>query len=555
MVPSQPVGGGADASIMLSFPTEIINAKVRGVVINTSLIAVISITLAVVILMLMLSASVTNPLSKLLTTVRDIRTSGSLEKRVHIHSRDEIGQLAGNFNEMLGSLQTAYDELEDRVARRTAALTHANNELTLEIAERKRVENALRESENRYRIVAEQTGQLIYDHNIPSGKIKWCGAIQKTTGFDPKEFADVDITKWEEMIHPEDRQTVMENLYNALNRSAKFFAPYRFRRKDGQYFYIEDTAMILRNASGAPKRMLGAMKDITLRKLAEDELKRSHDLLEQRVRERTRELEEASEKLRQAQVELVQVEKMSMLGQLVAGVAHEINTPTGAILNVVSEGTENLRRLVKSTTTELRQCDDAAEWLNAACEWIVSRPVQGSEASIRDLRRQIEQELSGRGITRGRKMASVIAAFGDKWRQWPDLIERLQQGPILSVLESILALKSAMEISHTSAEDRQDRQGPAILQPRGAGRNDDRQPKREPGQHAGHSSQPNQASRGDQNQFRPEPPGGALHAGYFAGLDQHPEQCLRRNRGVRRRFPRGDRIGDLRRRRHCRSEH
>ena len=57
-----------------------------------------------------------------------------------------------------------------------------------DITERKKAEEELRESEERYRIVAEQTGQLIYDLEIDEGKINWAGAIEKITGYTAEEL-------------------------------------------------------------------------------------------------------------------------------------------------------------------------------------------------------------------------------------------------------------------------------------------------------------------------------------------------------------------------------
>ncbi|MCB0297000.1 MAG: hypothetical protein KDG51_17575, partial [Calditrichaeota bacterium] len=66
-------------------------------------------------------------------------------------------------------------------------------------------------------------------------------------------------------------------------------------------------------------------------KLAEQALQKAHEQLELRVQERTAELEQTNRDLRTTQAQLVQSEKMASLGMLVAGIAHEINTPVGAI--------------------------------------------------------------------------------------------------------------------------------------------------------------------------------------------------------------------------------
>ena len=87
-------------------------------------------------------------------------------------------------------------------------------------------------------------------------------------------------------------------------------------------------------------------------KRSHSELNRSHDDLEQRVSERTRDLKLAYEDLKESQVQLVQAEKMSSLGQLIAGVMHEINTPLLYVHNnaiVTTENVESLREYVNAT--------------------------------------------------------------------------------------------------------------------------------------------------------------------------------------------------------------
>jgi signal transduction histidine kinase len=90
-------------------------------------------------------------------------------------------------------------------------------------------------------------------------------------------------------------------------------------------------------------------------------LNRSHTLLEERVRERTQELQDAYEELQESQVQLVQAEKMSSLGQLVAGVVHEINTPLLYVMNntdMTRESILEVRRQIEPVLDALRSTID-----------------------------------------------------------------------------------------------------------------------------------------------------------------------------------------------------
>ncbi|MFN3426117.1 MAG: PAS domain S-box protein [Candidatus Thermochlorobacter sp.] len=153
-----------------------------------------------------------------------------------------------------------------------------------DITERKKIEDALRVSEERYYIAAKHTGQLVYDLDITSGKISWAGAIEQVTGFSPKEFANVDLERWSEYVHTDDRAEAIAKLNEAIHTAKPYNAIYRFRRKEGIYIYVEDSGDCLVDATGKAYRLIGTMKDITERKKAET-LLREQALLIDSVRD------------------------------------------------------------------------------------------------------------------------------------------------------------------------------------------------------------------------------------------------------------------------------
>jgi len=143
-----------------------------------------------------------------------------------------------------------------------------------DVTARYEAERALRESEERFRVVIEQTGHLVYDLDVVTSHITWSGAIETVTGWSPEEF-DCDLPGWEALIHPEDRTHALELLGEAMASQEPYRVEYRFRRKDGTYFWVEDHGVFLSGPDGKAARMLGTMADVTARREALDALRRS----------------------------------------------------------------------------------------------------------------------------------------------------------------------------------------------------------------------------------------------------------------------------------------
>ncbi|MBE9198051.1 MULTISPECIES: ATP-binding protein [unclassified Nodularia (in: cyanobacteria)] len=215
--------------------------------------------------------------------------------------------------------------------------------LVIESSDRKSVEAALAISKNQFRLVVEQTGQLIYIYDLAESQIHWAGAIEEITGYTADQWQTFDLATWEAHIHPDDRPRVMFILASAIQNKSQYQIEYRLQKKDGYYIYVEDRGKFLVNQITGTSCIAGTMSNVSDRKTAEKALRQS----EVQFRQQAQTLKKALGELQRTQSQMIQSEKMSSLGQLVAGVAHEINNPVNFIYGNISPANDYIQDLLK----------------------------------------------------------------------------------------------------------------------------------------------------------------------------------------------------------------
>ena len=191
-----------------------------------------------------------------------------------------------------------------------------------DITSNKISEQALRESEARYRRTERGTNDGLWEWHIPTGinyySPRWMGML----GYEVGELPD-KVDTFAELIHPDDKEEVWEAVNKHLKNGDVYDVEMRLRCKDGSYMWVRSRGETEFDNQNNPTIMSGSIVDISQRKNYETELKRHRENLEELVKERTADLEAARDIAEKASKE-----KNNFLSRM----SHELRTPMNAIL-------------------------------------------------------------------------------------------------------------------------------------------------------------------------------------------------------------------------------
>lgn len=164
--------------------------------------------------------------------------------------------------------------IKDRLARLPAAVAHALAE-TEKHRRLRQAETALRASEERFQLAARATSEFMWDLDFATGWT-WCNQGYRDFMGWPRAPEGHTYEQWLAAVHPEDRPRIIAESEQFLAGAGIVWSgEYRLCRTDGSVAHVTDHAYLQRDAAGRPRRMIGAMQDITARKLTELALRRS----------------------------------------------------------------------------------------------------------------------------------------------------------------------------------------------------------------------------------------------------------------------------------------
>jgi len=307
------------------------------------------------------------------------------------------------------------------LANQLSSAAYQNIQQARSITERNNAEVALRKSEERFRLAMEATKDGLWDWEITSGQIYYSPGYWLMLGYDLNTRPQ-SIKAWTELIHPDDRKAVIATKHDCIkNRCETFFLEYRMRTSDGGWKWIQSRGKVIeRGENGHAQRIVGTHIDITERKKIDNLILAINNELEQKIEQRTRELQET-------QKQFLHAEKLSEIGKLSASIAHEFNNPLQGILSILkglkkrAVLEEDDRKLLDAAINESERIKDLIRSLQD-----FNRPSSGRK-SLLNVHQSLDSILLLQKSDFNRKGISLVCDYAQNLPQIVAVADQIKQ--------------------------------------------------------------------------------------------------------------------------------
>ncbi len=375
---------------------------------------------------------VTKPILYLNETAKNI-TKGQWGKIVEINRNDEVGELANSFKSMAEQLQVSFAEMQA---------------LNMELSESKSRLNQILEAVPVGIFVAESNGKPYYI-NSRAKSLLGQGIVDNISPDEIREKYQVYLAGSNE-IYPQDKDPIL----CAFKGSSVNVDDLEIHKGD-RVIPIEAWGTPIYDDQGNVSYAIAAFADITQRKEAENLAAEYNQNLETQVTERTQELSETLDYLQATQNELIQSEKMAALGQLVAGVAHELNTPLGAIRSSAGNMTKFLGQTLSNLPSLFQSLSPAeAEKFFILLNTSLQKDTSLTAKEERKLKRSLISQLEDQDIDDADDIADTLVDMGIY--EADEFLVLLQKGDHERILEMAYKLSEIQRGTQTinTATDR-----------------------------------------------------------------------------------------------------
>jgi len=182
----------------------------------------------------------------------------------------------------------------------------------------------------RYRILVENTHDIVYSIDT-EGNLTYIGPQVGRYGFKPGELMSQNFL---DFVHPQDREEMFCGFQKTITEGSEFISQFRIKNKRGRVFWIEEYGRVERDKTGSVVGINGVLRDVTERRRIEEKLRRAHEVLERKVRERTAELRKTNEAL------LLEIKERKSVERALKGSYGELQKALEGTINALASTVE-----------------------------------------------------------------------------------------------------------------------------------------------------------------------------------------------------------------------